>query len=171
MRPEKISILAELKKNLQESPYVFFTDFTGLNVENFSQLRERLGKINARAMVVKNNMLRIVLKDLNMPDCGSALQGPTAMVFGGDEATGVAGAIRGFAKEFKKLKVKAGVMDGAALTCEQVESLADLPSKDELRAQLLGLFMAAPSRFVRLMNTPASQLVQVLQAKSQKAAA
>ena len=169
MRPEKQTIVAELKQKLQGTPYVILTDFTGLDVEGFTQLRERLAKVNARAMVVKNSLLRLTLKELKMPDLNGTLQGPTAVVFGTGEVTAAAGVLKKFFKEFEKPRIKAGLMDGAILDVDQINMLADLPSREALRAQLLSLFLAPASQLVRLFNTPAGGLVQVLKAKSEKA--
>ncbi len=169
MRPEKQTIVAELKQKLQATPYVILADFTGLNVEGFTQLRERLSKVSARAMVVKNSLLRLTLKELKMPDLNGALQGPTAMIFGGGEMSAVASVLKKFFKEFEKLKIKAGILDQAVLGADQINMLADLPSREVLRAQLLGLLLAPANRLVRPLNTPASQFVQLLRAKSEKA--
>lgn len=170
MRPEKTSIVSELKQCLQTSPYVILADFSGLNVEGFAQLRTRLAKVSARTMVAKNSLLRLAMKELGWPATDTSFQGPTAMVFGGKEITSAAGVVKTFFKEFKRFKVKAGVMDRSPLTLEQVDALADLPPREVLQAQLLGLLMAPANRMVRLFNTPASQLVQVLHAKAGKAA-
>jgi len=169
MRPEKQTIVAELKQKLQGTPYAILTDFTGLSVEGFSQLRDRLLKVNARAMVVKNSFLRLTLKELKMPDLNGALRGPTAMIFGTGEVTAAAHVLKKFFKEFEKPKIKAGLMEGAILDVDQINMLADLPSREVLRAQLLGLLLAPASQLVRLFNTPAGGLVQVLKAKSEKA--
>ena len=168
MRNEKTIIVSEMKNRLAGSPYVILTDFTGLTVEGFSELRGRLAKANARAMVVKNNLLRHTLKDLNLPDLSGALQGPTAIVFGEKDVAAAASVIKNFVKEFKKPKVKAGILDNAVLSATDVEAIADLPSREVLQAQLLGLLNSPASKLVRLLQTPASQLVQVLKAKSEK---
>jgi large subunit ribosomal protein L10 len=171
MRPEKASIANEIKTKVSASPFVILTDFSGLTVTGFSELRGRLAKSNARAMVVKNSLIKLTLKELEMPALDGALQGPTAIVYGDNDMAGAAREIKGFVKEFKKLRIKAGILDKMVLNTEEIEAIADLPSRDVLRAQLLGLLQAPAGKFVRLVNTPASQFVQVLKAKSEKAAA
>ncbi len=167
MRSEKTSITEEIKTRISASPYVILTDFTGLSVERFTELRKRLAGASARAMVVKNSLLRRTLKDLELPDLNGALEGPTAIVYGDRDISAAAAILKAFAKEFKKTKFKAGLLDRVALTGADVEAIADLPTLDVLRAQLLGLLMAPASQMARLLNTPASQLVQVLKAKSE----
>ena len=170
MRSEKISIANEIKGRLEKSPFVILTDFTGLTVDGFSELRGRLAKANARAMVVKNSLLRITLKELKFPDLNGALTGPTAIVYGDKDMAAAANVLKAFNKEFKKPKIKGGILDNAVLSQGDIETIADLPSREVLMGQLLGVFSAPASQFVRLMNAPASQLVQVIKAKSEKAA-
>lgn len=170
MRAEKISISNEIKSRITGSPFVILTDFTGLTVEGFSELRGRLGKSKARAMVVKNNMLRVALKELKLPDMSDALQGPTAVIYGEKDMAAAAGVVKNFTKEFKKLKVKAGILDQAMLSASDIEAIADLPPREVLQSQLLGLLTSPAAKLVRLLNTPASQMAQVLKTKSEKAA-
>ena len=170
MRSEKISIASEMKDHLSGSPYVILTDFTGLDVQGFSELRNRLAKTSARLMVVKNNMLRHTLKDMNLPDLNGALKGPTAVVFGQKDVAGAASVLKGFATEFKKPRVKMGILDRALLNASDINAIADLPSREVLQAQLLGLLLSPATKLVRLLNTPASQLARVLKAKSEKTA-
>jgi large subunit ribosomal protein L10 len=132
-------------------------------------LRGRLAKKNARAMVVKNSLVRLTLKDLQLPDLNGALSGPTAIVYGDQDVAGAANVLKTFVKEFKKPRIKAGILDKAILSAADIEAIADLPSREVLQAQLLGLLNTPATTFVRLMNTPAQQLVQVLKAKSEKA--
>ncbi len=169
MRPEKTSIINEIKDQISGSPYVILTDFTGLDVEGFSELRGRLAKSNARAMVVKNSLMRLTLKDLKLPDLNNALTGPTAIVFGDKDVVGAASVLKNFFKEFKKPKIKGGILDKQALTSNEIEFIADLPPKPVLQAQLLALLLSPATQLLRLANAPATQFLQVLKAKSEKA--
>lgn len=168
MRIEKAAITDEIKTRLEHSPYVILADFTGLSVQDFSELRGRLAKAGARAMVVKNSLLRRALQDLKMPEMNGALQGPTAVIYGEKDVSVTAGILKEFSKEFKKPKVKAGILDRAILSAADLETIAGLPSREVLRAQLLGTFASPASALVRLLNEPASQLVRLLKAKSEK---
>ncbi len=170
MREEKASIASEIKSRLTGAPYVILTDFTGLSVQGFTELRGRLAKANARALVVKNSMMRRTLKDLDMPDLTTALQGPTAVVYGEQDVAAAAGVLKAFIKEFKKTKIKGGILDKAVLSASDLDTIADLPPRPVLQAQLLNLFNSPAATLVRLLNTPASQMAQVLKAKSEKAA-
>lgn len=170
MRPEKASIAEEIEKKVVGSPFLILTDYTGLSVTDFTELRKRLTRTKSRALVVKNSMLRILLKKHGLPMPDAALTGPTAVVYGGTDISAAASAIKGFRGEFKKLRVKAGVLDKAPLAAEEVNAIADLPSLDVLRAKLLGLLQAPASQFVRLASEPASRFARVVQAKAGKPA-
>jgi large subunit ribosomal protein L10 len=98
------------------------------------------------------------------------LTGPVAIAFGFSDAVSVAKVLRDFAKENEKLAIKGAVLDGESLGAKQVEQLATMPSRDELRAQLLALMNTPATNLVRLLQAPAQQMVQVLHARSQQEA-
>lgn len=169
MRIEKTSIVSEVSARLRHSPYMILVDYQGMNVPAFAELRKRLAGVNARCHVVKNTLLRVVAKDLGHPDCSDILSGQTAIVFGDEDICAAAKILKNFAAEFQKPKLKGGVLDNARLSVEQVTALADLPSRDTLRAQLLGLLNTPASSLVRLLNEPASSLARLLKAYQEKA--
>src|ERR1700733_14411690 len=162
MRPEKNLIISEIKTRVDRSPYVLLTDYTGMQVPQFNELRNRLSGANAEYRVVKNNLLRRALQGSNLPDLESYLHGQSAVVIGDTDVSAAAKVIKSFAAEFKKPLLKIGILDKAVVNVDQIMALADLPSKDVLQAKLLGLLIAPASHLVRLLNTPASQIAQVL---------
>jgi large subunit ribosomal protein L10 len=168
MRPEKNLIINEIKARVDRTPYVLLTDYTGMQVPQFNELRNRLSGANAELRVVKNTLLRRALKDSNLPDLESYLHGQSAVVMGETDVSAAAKILKNFAAEFQKPKLKVGILDKAVLDVAQILALADLPSKDVLQAKLLGLLLAPASTLVRLINTPASQVAQVLKAHSEK---
>jgi large subunit ribosomal protein L10 len=168
MRPEKNVIISEIKTRVDRSPYVLLTDYTGMHVEQFNELRNRLSGANAEYRVVKNNLLRRALEGSNLPDLETYLHGQSAVVIGETDISAAAKVLKGFAAEFKKPTLKVGILDKAVVNVEQIMALADLPSKAVLQAKLLGLLIAPASHLVRLLNTPASQIAQVLKAHSDK---
>jgi len=165
MHPAKTTIVQDLQEKLNASPFLLVADYTGLKVSEFAQLRERLADANAECRVVKNTFLRRAAADIGYPDLGEHLTGQTAIVVGDEDVCAAAKVLKTFAKDFKKTSVKAGILDNAYLSAEQVISLADLPSKDILRAQLLGLLLQPATNLARLLNEPAASLARVLQAK------
>jgi large subunit ribosomal protein L10 len=165
MRPEKTLIVSDIREKLQASPYLLVVDFTGMKVPHFENLRTRLADAGARMSVVRNTFLRIAATDLKMPELSDSLAGQTAMVTGETDICAAAKVLKTFSAEFKLPTVRAGVLDNAALSAAQVAELADLPSKDVLRAKLLGLLQTPASQFVRILNEPAASLARVLKAK------
>ena len=168
MRPEKNVIISEIKTRVDRAPYVLLTDYTGMHVEQFNELRNRLSGANAEYRVVKNNLLRRALEGSNLPDIETYLHGQSAVVIGDTDISAAAKVLKGFAAEFKKPTLKVGILDRTVVNVEQIMALADLPSKAVLQAKLLGLLNAPASYLVRLLNTPASQIAQVLKAHSDK---
>ena len=169
MRPEKTLIVADVREKLKSSPYLLVLDYTGMKVPHFEELRTRLFTVEARLSVVRNTFLKIAAKDLEMPELEGSLTGQTAMVTGEADICAAAKIIKSFHAEFKKPIVRAGVLDNAALTADQVGELADLPSKEALQAKLLGLLQTPASQFVRILNEPDASLARVLKAKADAA--
>jgi large subunit ribosomal protein L10 len=160
MNPAKQLIVEELKKELKSSSFVFLAQFTGMNVIQTDELRKRLNGASAGYRVVKNSLLSKAAKDLGLAVNGN-LTGQTAVIWGRTkdpkgqtDPVSAAKVLRGYMKEFDKPQYKAGVMDGKVLTAEELAALADLPTREVLLAKLLGL-----------LNTPAQQLLYVLNAK------
>jgi len=167
MRPEKTLIVSDVREKLKASPYLLIVDFTGMKVPHFETLRTKLSEAGAKISVVRNTFLRIAAQELQMPEMSESLSGQTAMVTGEADICAAAKVLKTFAAEFKKPTVRAGVLDNAALSAAQVAVLADLPSKDVLRATLLGLLQAPASQLVRVLNEPAASLARVLKAKGE----
>lgn len=165
--PEKATIIANLNQRLNSSPFIFITDYAGLKVDQFGELRNRLHGVGARCSVVKNTMLKLAAKEAGLPDLGE-LHGQTAIVTGEKDVAAAAKILKTFAAEFKKPTVKAGIVDRLVVSSEQISAIADLPSREVLLSQLLGVLQAPASKLVRLLNEPASQLARVLQAKADK---
>jgi large subunit ribosomal protein L10 len=168
MRPEKNLIISEIKTRVDRAPYVLLTDYTGMQVTQFNELRNRLSGANAEYRVVKNNLLRRALQGSNLPDLETYLHGQSAVVLGDTDVSAAAKVLKAFTKEFQKPTLKVGILDKAVMNVDQILALADLPSKSVLQAKLLGLLIAPASQLVRLLNTPASQVAQVLKSYSEK---
>ncbi len=165
MRAEKQYLISEVETHLKKSDYVILANFTGVSVADTADLRKRLAAEKAEYHVVKNSSLRVAAKTLGLPAFDSALTGPTAIIVGGKNSPGVAKVLKDFFKDKKKLEIKSGVLNSKLLTASELDALADLPSMDALRGQLLGLLNQPASMFVRVLNAAPSGLVSVLQAK------
>ena len=168
MRPEKAGIVSELSEVLKGSPFVLVTDYRGMKVIDFSELRSRLAPAGAEVHVVKNNFLRRAMADSGFPDVGDQFAGQTAVVTGKADVAPVAKIFKTFAAEFKLAALKIGFIDRALLSKAELETLAGLPSREVLQAQLLGLLLSPATRLVRLLNEPAAALARLLKAKAEK---
>jgi len=104
----------------------------------------------------------------DLPDIAEQLTGQTAVVTGDKDVAPVAKVLKTFAAEFKLAALKIGVVDRNILSTTEVESLADLPSREVLQAQLLGVLLAPATKLVRILNEPASALARLFNAKAEK---
>jgi large subunit ribosomal protein L10 len=139
-----------------------------MKVGDFSELRNRLAPAGAEMHVVKNNFLKRAMTDSGFPEAGETLTGQTAVVTGDKDVAPVAKIFKTFAAEFKVAALKIGFVDRSILSAAELEKLADLPPRDVLQAQLLGLFLSPATRLVRLLNEPGSALARLLNAKAEK---
>jgi large subunit ribosomal protein L10 len=168
MRPEKANIVSDLSAQLKGSPFVLVTDYQQMNVGDFSELRNRLAQAGAEVHVVKNSFLKRAMADAGFPAVDEKLGGQTAVVTGENDVAPVAKIMKSFAREFKKAVLKIGLINRAIVSTAELETLADLPAREVMQAQLLGLLMSPATKLVRLLNEPASSLARLLKAKSQK---
>jgi large subunit ribosomal protein L10 len=168
MRPEKASIVSELSKALKRSPFVLVTDYRGMKVADFSELRNRLAPSGAEVHVVKNSFLRLAMADSGFPEVDDQFAGQTAVVTGEADVAPVAKIFKTFATEFKLAALRVGFVDRAALSSAELETLAELPTREILQAQLLGLLLSPATRLVSLFNQPAAALARLLSAKAEK---
>jgi len=165
MRPEKQNLTKEYLARLNASPFFIVVDYKGLTVGYLTELRRRLSKAGAEIHVVKNSIFRLAAKEAGVADLNGALGGQVAVVTGQRDISTAAKVVKTFGSELDKLKVHFGYLNNQRLEQASVLTLADLPSIEVLRAQLLGVLNAPAGKFVRLLNTPASQLARVLQAR------
>jgi len=170
MRAEKKFLTNEYVARLNASPFFIVVGYQGLKVAHLSELRKRLMLAGAEVHVVKNTVFRVAAKEAGVADLNGNLTGQLAVVTGKKDISAAAKAVKNFAAEFDKLKLKFGYLNNQRLDEASIIALADLPSIEVLRAKLLGLFNAPATKLVTLINTPAVQLAQVIKAKSEKTA-
>ena len=168
MRTEKISILNEVIERVKASDFCFVLNYGGLKVTQLTALRQELAKNNSRAMVVKNTYLGKIAKDLGWADISAMLSGPTAMITGTGDVTEVAKALVEFVKKNDKASIKGASLESAALTAKDVDALSKLPSKDTMRAMLLGTLSAPATSLVRVLNAPLLNVLYALKAYEEK---
>ncbi|MCB0377304.1 MAG: 50S ribosomal protein L10 [Bdellovibrionales bacterium] len=165
-RAEKAERISKLSDNLSRAKATFVVDFIGMDVEQVTELRKNLRRVNSEMKVVRNTLARLAFKE--HPEADAALEGEfvgtNALVFAYEDASASAKALSEFSKEVEKLKLKTGVMEGKKLDAAKIKYLATLPGKDELRAQLLSVMLAPATNMVRVMNAVPSGFLNVMNA-------
>jgi len=158
MKALKTLLIDDLLQRVNASPFLFVVDYTGLKVDKFAELRKRLRVVGSEIHVFKNNLVKKAAEKAGYPgELGEHLTGQSAYVTGAKDVFGAAKILKNFHAEFEKPVMKVGVLDGNLLDAAAIKVLADLPSREVLLAQLLGVLQA-----------PASALARVLQAKVDK---
>jgi large subunit ribosomal protein L10 len=163
-KAEKQASVTALAAKLQRSSTVYVTDFTGLNVARITDLRRRLRAAGVEYVVVKNTLARRALEHAQVPGLESHLAGPTALVLAGADPVSAAKVLTDFAREFEKPAIKVGLVDGKAVTPDQVKRLASLPTRKELLAQLGGALQSPMAGFVGAMHGLLLNMVGALEA-------
>mgnify|MGYP006094598643 CR=1 FL=1 len=164
MRAEKLFLTNEYIERLNASPFFIVTDYTGVSVAKFEELRAALRALGAEIHVVKNSVFRAAASEAGVGDLNGSLTGQIAVVFGESDFSAAAKAV----KEAKKPKIRFGYMGEERLEEEAVLRIADLPPLPVMRAHLLGTIQAPATQLARVIQTPASMLARALQAKVDK---
>jgi large subunit ribosomal protein L10 len=168
MRTEKASILNEVIELVKASDFCFVMNYGGLKVAQLTTLRQALRKLDARAMVVKNNYMSRVAEQMGWAGVAAMFVGPTAIVTGKGDVTEVAKVLVEFAKQSGKADIKGATMDAVALSAADVMELSKLPSKDVMRGMLLGTLTAPAMSLVRVLNAPLLNVLYALKAYEDK---
>jgi large subunit ribosomal protein L10 len=168
-RAQKTECIEELTDRFGRAPIVIVTDYRGLNVAQITELRAKVRAADGEYLVAKNTLSRIAIKETGASGIQEMLTGPNAIAFGYSDAVSVAKAVQEFAKDNDALEIKGGALEGELLSGSDVERLAKMPGRDELRAQLLALLMTPATSLVRVLSAPAQRMVQVLHARGQQA--
>jgi large subunit ribosomal protein L10 len=163
-RTTKERLVADLHEKLQRASAAVLTDFQGLTVAEMTELRDALAAQRVEYQVVKNTLMRLASKDTGASILEPYLKGTCAVAIGYDEPTAPAKVLKGFMKTNAKLKIKAGALAMRLLTPEQVEALADLPSREVLLGKLLGTLNAVPTGLVTVLSGVPRAFVGVLAA-------
>jgi large subunit ribosomal protein L10 len=167
---EKKTFVTEFRDKVKSAPVLYLTDFTGLDVKSMTELRRRLKESGAEFLVVKNRLAKLAIEELDLPDLGDSLLGPTGVVLGYDGPVEPAKALADFAKEHDDKPVfKIGVMDAALVSAEEIQKLAKLPPREQLLAALAGALEAPMAALASALEGKIQEMAGVLDAlKSQK---
>jgi large subunit ribosomal protein L10 len=171
-RSEKEQIVSEIVEKLARSKGLFFTDFSGLTVEQATELRREFRKSGVDYRVVKNTLARKALEEVTGYDkMYDALVGPTGIAFAFDDPAAPAKVIKKFRDKYEKLQLKAAVLESTVYAGSQLSLLAALPSRNEMIASILGSLNAPVSGVVGAINAVMRDLVNVIDQIEKKKAA
>ena len=140
---EEVKKLAE---KIKDAKLVLLADYRGINVADVTELRKKLRGINAEYNVIKNNTTKRALEACNIEGIEEFLEGPTAVVIAKEDYLGAAKAIYEYSKNNDFYKIKVGVIDGKVVSAEELITLAKLPSRETLIAQLAGALLGNISK-------------------------
>lgn len=168
----KIDKVAEIESHIQSHAGVFVVNYNGLTVLQAQELRHQLRELGAEMKVYKNNLMRIALHNQEQPEIDDILVGPSAYVFYETEPVEAAKALKDFATKSKGvLEIKGGISDGKAVSAEEVNAIAELPTKDQLLGQIAGLISGFARDIAVCTNGVASGLARSIQQVSEQKAA
>jgi large subunit ribosomal protein L10 len=168
-RTDKEGFVEDFRERLQESPAIFLTDFTGLDVKSMTVLRQELKKNGAEYLVVKNRLVKLALEELTLPDISEWLNGPTGVVLGHSGPVEAAKTVSDFAKDHNDRPVfKVAVLDDALLDVEQITRLAKLPPRDQLLAMLAGALEAPMAALAGALEGKLQEMGGLIEALKEK---
>lgn len=162
--------IEKFKKSFENAKVAVVTDYRGYSVEEITELRRALQKENCDYTVTKNTLCKIASKGTNFEAIESLLKGPSAIAFGFGDEVAAAKVVSKFIKDNKKGEIIGAVLDGNLLSADEAKKLANLPSKEELYAKILGSINSPASGIVYSINGVMSALVRAIDAVSKQKA-
>ena len=165
-REEKEAEVASLEKKLNAASSVVLVDYRGLTVADANDLRGRLRQLGDGSVeycVAKNTLIRRASSAAGAEALSPYLTGPTALAFAYDEPSSLAKTLVDYAKENEKLEIKGGLVEGEVVDLAEIRKLAQLPSRDELRAMFLGTLQAPTQKLAGTLNALLGHLRNALE--------
>ena len=168
---EKVESVEALKQRLGTAKTAVLTEYRGLSVQQMSELRKQLKGAAAEYKVLKNRLARLAVKGSSLDALGTHFKGPTGLVFTKQDPVAVAKALQAFVRTNPQLQIKLGLVEGKVLQPGELKALADLPSKEQLRSQIVGAVQGPMAQLVSLLQAPLRELVYALEARSKQGSA
>lgn len=168
-RLQKQALVEALQNELKDASSVVVSHYTGLTVDEMTQLRKQIREAGANAQVIKNRLAKIAFAGTQFEGLADIMKGQTIITFS-EDAVAAAKATHGFAKQNDTLQIIGGALNNEVLDVNGVKALATMPSLDELRAKLIGTIQAPAQRLAQYTQEPASKLARVCNARGEQAA-
>lgn len=167
-KDEKAEVVTELHEKFSRAKVAVLTGYSGIDVEQITELRRKLSAAKVEYRVVKNTLARRAAEGTGLEPLKDHFKGPVAVALGYDDVVVPAKVLHEFSRTQEKLELRIGVLDGRLMQRADIRSLAMMPSLDVLRAKIVGLLQAPASRIVGVLAAPGAQIARVLKAKSEK---
>ena len=151
-RPQKVAVVTEVRERLDAAEAAILTEYRGLTVAELAALRTALRAVGCDYKVYKNTLVKLAVSGNQHEELGSLLSGPTAITFVSGEVSAAAKALRDFARTYPNLVVKGGLHPEGFLSTGDLQTLADLPSRDVLLARLAGAIAAPLQQLAGLLQ-------------------
>ena len=164
---QKVDAIAEIKAKLEDNEIAILTQYIGINVEDVTGLRKELREADVDYKVYKNTLDKRALNEAGIEGADAFMDGPTAWAFSKDPVA-PAKVLKDWAGKVKFVKMTGGVLNGKAVSKEQLDALASLPSREQLLAQTVGTIAAPLRNFVGTLSAVPRNLVNVLEALRKK---
>lgn len=159
---EKETIVASVNSRFQGAELAVVVGYQGCTTPEILELKRKLRPLGASFSVVKNTLAKRAIANTEAEKLSVHLVGQTALVWSETDPVGPAKVLKDFAKENEKLKIKGGILGNDILDAKGIDSLASLPSREELLCKLLGLINAPATKLLQTINAPASSLARLL---------
>lgn len=167
-RAKKEELLSEYKEKVSNSSAIVFTHYRGTNVKQQRSLRAKLKESGSEFVVIKNTLLALALKEVRGIDASKLATGPNGVVFVGEDVAKGVNALKDWIRAEKVVEITGGILESSVLDASSAEKLSDLPTKEQVRAQLLGMLASPASSLARIINAPAGGLARVINAHVEK---
>lgn len=167
-KEQKVEMVADYKDKMSRSQAIILTDYRGLTVAQISALRRSLREVDSTFQVIKNSLFELALEESGLPVPTRLMEGPVAVSYCMAEAPQVAKILRQFAGESAVLTIRGAIVGRSVVDATGVASLADLPPREVLQAQLLGAIQGPAGSLVSTLNAPLRELIQVLRARGEQ---
>ena len=168
-RAEKVENVEALSGDFAKASVTVLAEYRGLTALQMNKLRRVVREADGRCRVAKNRLAKRAIGGSRYEALGAMLKGPTALIIGFKDPVAIAKIAVKLADEMPKLEIKGAVLDGQMVPAAGVKALADLPPKEVVMAQLLGLLQAPASQLLRTLNEPGAQLARLVDALAKRA--
>lgn len=167
-KKKKQELVEQYKTWLTDSDGLVITKYRGLSVKAIGELRAEIRESGGEFHIVKNTLAEIAFDEVDREWKDGVFSGPTAVGISYENPSGVAKALKDFAQEHGTIEIKSGYLEDRLMSVDEINALAELPTRDEMRAKLLQTVMAPAQQLVRTLAEPGRQLAAVLKAYAEE---